>query len=146
MKTIDLPTDKSQIEMWTIRSTSMALLGQDLVPSDSHDEEGAMMTENQGFYFVPCDDDFVMSHPTILSPSKPTDKPRWRVEVVQVENNYPHEPDDYDLVEVGERSDALIRAIEQASIYEAQMNIQNIGEGIFWAAENLKEKLGYYEY
>ena len=144
---IALPTDKAEIESWYIRSFCNSVLGQDLIPSDSHDEKGAMMTENQAWYFVPCEDDFVMSCRTIRSDTpKPTDRPRWRVEAVQVEHNYPHEPDWAELVEVGERSDSLMRAIEEASLLEHKQEISNIGEGLYWQAENLKEKLGYYEY
>ncbi len=143
---IPIPTDKKDIEHWVQRQTSVAMLGQDLVPSDSHDETGAMMTENREWYFIPCEYDFVMSGRTILDESKPTDRPRWRIEIVK---HYPGgwmEPDEYDLAEVGERSDSLRGAIERAAVLAKEYELQNISEGIFWLAENLKEKLGYYNY
>lgn len=146
MKEIELPTDKKDINQWVLRQTCLAMLGEDLVPSDSHDEEGAMMTENQEWYFVPCDDDFVMSQPTILNPSVATTNPRWRLEIVKVYSGGRMEPDEYDLAEVGERSDSLRGAIERAALLAKEYELNNIGEGIFWLAENLKEKLGYYEH
>jgi len=47
MKDIPLPTDKKEIDSWQLRQFCFDLLDQDLVPSDSHDEEGAMMTEDE---------------------------------------------------------------------------------------------------
>jgi hypothetical protein len=146
MKTIPDPTTKEEIEPWMLRQSCLDLLGQDLVPSDSHDEEGAMMTENQEWYFVPCEGDFVMSGRTILEESKPTEKLRWRLEFIKCYSGGYMEPDDYDLEEIGERQDSLRGIIEEAAIEAERARIRNLGEGLYWTAENLKEKLGYYEY
>lgn len=93
------------------------VLGHPLVPSDSHDdEEGALMTQNQEWYFVPHHDDPVVSRPTIGHPNgKPTDRPRWGVEIVKVFTSYA-EPDDYDLAEI-KRADSLWEAIKAARHY-----------------------------
>jgi hypothetical protein len=146
-QTIPLPTDKSQIESYTQRVTCMELLEQDLTPSDSHDEQGAMMTSNKEWYFVPCEGDFVMTERTLRSNTPvPSNRLKWRLEAVVTEHNYPSEPDWSELVEVGkERYNSLLHAIEGASILNHSNKIRNIGEGIYWSIENLKEKLGYYE-
>lgn len=139
------PTTKEEIEPWSLRRLCFDLLGQDLVPSDSHDEDGAMMTENQEWYFVPCQDDFVMSQRTLLGEPKPTERLRWRLEYVKCYSGGHMEPDEYDLKEIGERQDSLHAIIEEAAIQNKKAEIRNIGEGLFWAAENLKQQLGYYK-
>lgn len=125
----------------------MELLEQDLIPSDSHDEEGAMMTSDREWYFVPCAGDFVTVERTIQCDLPVlSNRLKWRLEALVTERNYPHEPDWSELVEVGkERYNSLVGAIEGASILNHSNKIRNIGEGIYWSVENLKEKLGYYE-
>jgi len=143
---LPLPTSKDEIEFYTQRLTCLELLEQDLIPSDSHDESGAMMTSYKEWYFVPCEGDFVMTQRTLLSESVPSNRLKWRLEALVTEHNYPHEPDWNELQEIGkERYNSLLHAIEGASILSHSYKIRNIGEGIYWSVENLKEKLGYYE-
>lgn len=146
-KTIPLPTDKNEIENYAQRLLCMELLEQDLISSDSHSEEGAMMTSDREWYFVPCEGDFVMIERTIQCDlPMPSNRLKWRLEALVTEHNYPSEPDWSELVEVGkERYNSLVSAIEGASILNHSNKIRNIGEGIYWSVENLKEKLGYYE-
>jgi len=142
MKDIPNPSVVEEIESWMLRKHCLAILGQDLVPSDCHDEEGAMMTEDRCWYFVPTEGDFVMSGRTIAEESKPTEKLRWRLEYMKCFPGGYWEPDDFDFEEIGERQNSLLRIIEEAAIESERERIRNLGEGLFWETENLKEKLG----
>lgn len=139
------PVTPAEVETWKDRSTAIALLGADLQPSDSHDEAGAMMTGDASWYFVPCEDDPVMSQITIRNPQPvATDRLKWRVEIVKIVGGYPYEPDDYDLVEDGDRQDSLMDAIIEASRLQHSAKIRNTCEGIYWEGESFMEKLGAY--
>jgi hypothetical protein len=133
--TIPDPQCLGDVPLWRARKTAIALLKADLVPSDSHDEVGAMMTTDKAWYFIPCLDDYVMSRPTLNKPSRPTDRPKWRVEVVKCFPGGHMEPDDYDLEEVGDRSDSLINAVEEARRTDLENEIQGHGDGIYWEAD-----------
>jgi hypothetical protein len=134
-------TNTPDIDLWRASRLAQELLGAELVPSDSHDEDGAMMTADQAWYFVPLADDPVMGRATISRPARSLGRPRWAVEVVQVCCGYPFEPDEYDLGEVGERSNSLFQAVEEASRIAHDQKIQGIAEGIWWEGENLREQL-----
>jgi hypothetical protein len=140
------PATPAEVETWKARSTAIALLGADLQPSDSHDEEGALMTTDAAFYFAPCEGDPVMSRVTIRNPQPvATERLKWRVEIVKIQSGYPYEPDDYELVEDGDRQDTLIDAIIEASRLAHSFNVKNVCEGIYWDGENHMEKLGAYK-
>jgi hypothetical protein len=74
-----------------------------------------------------------------------TKRLKWRVEIVKIQNNYPYEPDDYDLVEEGDRQDTVIDAIIEASRLEHSAKVRNVCEGIYWEGESFMEKLGAYK-
>jgi hypothetical protein len=99
-----------------------------------------MMTTDKAWYFVPCADEFVMSRPTLSKPAHPTDRPKWRVEVVKCYPGGFMEPDDYDLEEIGTRADSLVNAIEEARRMDLENEIQGHGEGIFWESDNWVNK------
>ena len=139
------PENVGEIPFWISSNLCKELLGEQLVPSDSHDETGAMMTLDGGWYFVPCPGDFVIGNSTLRAQAKPTTKPKWRVEVLFTEHNYPHSPDETDLKEVGVRTNSLDQCIESAAILELENKTRMIGEGLFWSAENFKQKFGYYK-
>jgi len=112
------------------------LLKVDLVPSDSHDEGAGYMTKDNYFYFSPCEDDFVMSEPTLRGPAAPTDRPRWRIEAVRVIQAASYwEPEDADLCEVCERQDGLWDAIKAAARAQYDWEIANIAESVFWETD-----------
>lgn len=128
------PNRESEVrrfQKWIENETCLRLLGQDLVPSDCHEEEGAMMTENREFYFVPHIDDPVIARGI---KERPTNRPKWGVEVLVCYTSY-QEPDDYDFAEEGDRADSLVDAIAEASRIQHERKIRNIGEGIFWESE-----------
>jgi hypothetical protein len=140
------PATLAEVETWKASSTAIALLGANLQPSDSHDEEGALMTTDAAWYFVPCEGDPVMSRITIRNPQPmPTERLKWRIEIVKIISGYPYEPDDYDLVEDGDRQDTLIDAIIEASRLAHSFNVRNVCEGIYWDGEHHMEKLGAYK-
>lgn len=93
------------------------ILGSPLVPSDSHDEEGALMTNQGEWYFVPHHDDCVRGRPTIAEPGGHlTDRPRWGLEAGKWSGGSYWEPPDFDLVEI-DRFDSLEKAIAGAAHY-----------------------------
>ena len=140
------PETPADVEAWKARSAAASLLGADLQPSDSHDEEGAMMTTDAAWYFVPCEGDYVMGSVSIRNPQPvATERLKWRVEIVKIQNNYPYEPDDYDLVEEGDRQDTIIDAIIEASRLEHSAKVRNVCEGIYWDGESFMEKLRAYK-
>lgn len=140
--TIPDPTSVEEVELWQVRRLSVALLGADLVPSDSHDDElGAKMTADQAWYFVPTDDP-VLSRPTIAEPNgKPTGRFYWAVEAVEVTRNYPHSPDDYELAEQGDRQPSLYAAVEEAARLLHEDRLRGVGEEIFWLAQSHRDRL-----
>lgn len=129
-----------EIEKRYVSSFAEALLnGGPLVESDSHDEEGALMTKDHAWYFVPHTDDPVMTGPRIGRPPAPIEgRHRWAVEVVKVTPATRDEPEDCDLLEIA-REDSLMKAIEAAAHAQLDRDIRNIGEGLFWEKERLLE-------
>ena len=94
-----------------------------LTPSNSHDEEGAMMTKDGAWYFVPHADDCVRGRPTIGCPEgKLTERPRWGLEAVKCYPGGHWQPDEYDIAEV-ERFDSLWEAIKGAAHAELERNL-----------------------
>lgn len=120
-------TDQKNMNAKYISLFAEKVLGQPLIPSDSHDEEGAMMTKKQEWYFVPHTNDPVRGRPTIRHPEGVlTDRPRWGLEMVQ---SYPGgywEPPEYDLGEI-DRFDSLEKAIEGAAVYALRQQIAEHG-------------------
>ena len=141
------PTTPAEVETWKARSIAAELLHADLQPSDSHDEEGAMMTTDAAWYFVPCKGDPVMSRVSIRNPQPvANDRFKWRVEYVRLISGYPYEPDDWELVEDGDRQDSLIDAIIEASRLEQSFKVRSLCEGIYWEGDSFMEKLRAYKY
>jgi hypothetical protein len=140
---ISPPATLAEVEPWKARCAAIELLKQDLQPSDSHDESGAMMTADSAYYFVPCQSDPVMSRATIRNPQPvATERLKWRVEIVKIMSGYPLEVDDYELVEEGDRQDTLFHAIIEAARLGHSAKVRNICEGIYWDGEHHMEKLG----
>jgi hypothetical protein len=135
------PKTIAEVDTWATNRLALELLGHELVASDSHDEDGAMMTKNQEWYFVPLKDDPVMAGRGIAKGTVPTDKPRWAVETVHCYSGYPNEPDDYDLAEEGDRQDSLFQAIVEASRIQHEEKIRNVAEGIYWEGEGMKMEI-----
>ena len=103
------------------------VLGSPLIPSDSHDEEGAMMTKDQAWYFVPHADDPVRGRPTIGHPEGVlTNRPSWGLEMPKSYGGSYWEPPEFDLAEI-ERFDSLEKAIEGAAIYILKQEISEHG-------------------
>jgi hypothetical protein len=138
--TIPDPTTVEGVELWKARKLSADLLGADLVPSDSHDEDGAMMTSDQAWFFVPLKDDPVMLGRGIAHGTIPSDRPKWAVETVHCVSSY-SEPDDYELSEDGNRQDSLFLAVAEASRLLHEATIRNTGESIYWEGENRKDRI-----
>jgi hypothetical protein len=121
---------------------AVGLLGSKIVPSDSHDEEGAMMTENKEWYFIPCSNDPVVNVARkSIVPSKPMiHSSKWAIEVMHKVLGGYDEPDDMMLQEVGNRSDSLVDAILEASRIDHENKICLTAEGIFWECQKLIEE------
>lgn len=106
---------REDLECWKVQETCLVLLGTWLNDSDSHDgEEGRehqpLMTADGAWYFVPRYDDPVMSRARIGHPPSPLpDRPRWGIEVVEIEHATRWEPESMDLVEI-DRVDSLYEA------------------------------------
>lgn len=111
-------TAVEELDRWKEESVQLALLGQKLVPSDSHDEkfEGhePLMTEDKSLYFVPCDGGPPTGFPVgrigrLGSPRRTV----WQIEAVHVTPATRDEPEDHDLVRIGEAAslrEAMLRA------------------------------------
>lgn len=129
------------MNLWKENEASKALLGSGLINSDSHDEEGALMTVDGMFYFVPHLDEPVMSSPRIGKNSEPTGFFKWSIEIGVHQSNYPNEPDDWDIAEVDGRHDSLTKAIECAAHMLLDNEIAGKLEEIFWRHEETRTNI-----
>ena len=133
-----------EIEEEFLQGWAMACVGSKLVPSDCHDEAGAMMTEDKQFFFVPVDGDPVMTQSRIGKPPEPAPgSSRICIEVLKCYPGNHLIPDDYDFVEVGERSNNMIDAVREAARYALDRKLEAIGEGLWSVKESQMEP--YYD-
>lgn len=103
------------------------VIGSPLLPSDSHEEEGALMSKNGAWYFVPHVEDPVRGRPTIGHPEGIlTTRPRWGLETAKCCHGSRWEPDEWDVVEV-DRFDSLTLAIAGTAHRELDQQIAEHG-------------------